>query len=359
MKKLLSFVICCMLLCNIGCQSHEEHEEEKYNLLVTHPQKKDVVVEKEYVCQIHSSQHIEIQALEKGYLKEIYIDEGQLVKKGDPLFQIMPNLYQAEFDKAKAEYDYAKIEYQNTERLRKSDIVAVSELNMAKATLDKAKAELELAQVHLDFTSINAPFSGLTGKLEVRKGSLLEEGHLLTTLSDNHKMWVYFNVPEAEYLEFENLEDQQETSIQLKLANQNLYSESGTITAIESDFNNETGNISFRGTFLNPDNLLRHGQTGNILLKTPIKDALIIPQKATFEILDKRYVFVVNKDNIIESRKIDIISEIPNRFIIDKGLSDKDSILIEGLRKVRDGDSIEPNFKSPDEVFKNLKVYAE
>ena len=137
-----------------------------------------------------------MKALEKGYLQNVYVDEGKMVRKGQLLFQIMPLIYQAEMKKAQAEVEFVEIEYINTKKLADSNIVSSSELALAKAHLDKAKAELSLAQVHLGFTQINAPFDGIVGRFHVRLGSLIEEGELLTTLSDNSKMWVYFNVPE-------------------------------------------------------------------------------------------------------------------------------------------------------------------
>ncbi|MCG7860090.1 efflux RND transporter periplasmic adaptor subunit, partial [Flavihumibacter sediminis] len=98
------------------------------------------------------------------------------------------------------EVEFAEIEYQNTQKLAESNIVSPNELAMAKARLNKAKAELNIKNVHLQFTSIYAPFNGMIDRFLVRKGSLLDEGDLLTHLSDNSHMWVYFNVPEAEYL---------------------------------------------------------------------------------------------------------------------------------------------------------------
>src|SRR5690606_7637464 len=124
----------------------------------------DTLVFHEYVCQIKSIQHIELRTLERGYLQNIYIDEGQSVKKGQLMFKIMPLIYQADLQKAKAEVNFAEIEYLNTKNLADSHIVSRNELALAKAKLDKAKAELTLAKTHLDFTEIRAPFDGITGR---------------------------------------------------------------------------------------------------------------------------------------------------------------------------------------------------
>ena len=138
---------------------------------------------------------------------------------------------------------------------------------MSAAKLAKVTAELELAKTHLGFTEIRAPFDGLIGRFgDIRLGSLLEENELLTTLSDTHRLWVYFNVPEGVYLDYMgNTRKGGSQNVQLELANKEIYPEPGTIEVIQSDFNSTSGNIAFRASFSNPNGLLRYGQTGKIL----------------------------------------------------------------------------------------------
>ncbi|WP_409769769.1 efflux RND transporter periplasmic adaptor subunit [Thermaurantimonas sp.] len=345
-----------------GCHRQDENHITDSKYVVTSPVKTDTTIYREYVCQIHSIQHIELRALEKGYLQNIYVDEGQLVKKGQMLFQIMPVIYRAEVQRAQAEADFAAIEYNNTKALADSHVVSPNELALAKAKFEKAKSELALAKAHLSFTEIRAPFDGLVGSFnDVRIGSLLDEGELLTTLSDNSKMWVYFNVPEAEYLNYA-LQKRHNNPLKVKLlmANNQLYDEEGVIETIESDFNNETGNIAFRATFQNPNRILRHGQTGNILMPVPLKNVLLIPQKATFEVLDKTYVYVIDNDNQIEAREIKIGAELPHLFVVSEGLSEKDKILVEGLRKVKNKQKIRYEFEPLTKIISELQsIHAE
>ena len=362
MNKIYIFIASTLLIGFSSCDSHKGHHELESKYEVTSPIKRDTSVTKHYVSQIHSSQHIELRALERGYLEKIFVDEGQFVKKGQLMFQIMPRLYQAELQKAEAEVHYAQIEYENTKRLADKDVVAPNELALASAKYDKAKAELALAQVHLDFTQVRAPFDGIMDHLHVRLGSLVEEGELLTTLSDNHEMWVYFNVPEAEYLDYKvelSADKEHPLKVKLMMANNKLFGNEGVVNTIEADFDNETGNIAFRATFPNPKGLLRHGETGNVLVEADLKDALLIPQKATFEILDKKYVFVVDKDNTIRSRHIQVGAELPHIYQVTDGLEESDKVLLEGLRKVRDGDKIAVEFIEPATVLSNLDLYAE
>lgn len=360
MKRILMVVGLCALLFNTSCESKKEEKEEETQFLVTSPLEKDTLITKEYVSQIRAVSHIELRALERGYLQNIYVDEGQFVKKGQLMFKIMPMLYEAETQKAQAEANFAEIEFKNTKSLADSNVVSKNELALAKAKFDKAKAELGLAKTHLGFTEIRAPFDGIMDHFQVRLGSLLDEGDLLTTLSDNSEMWVYFNVPEAEYLDYKASEKTSKMlKVQLQMANQELFDYPGVVKTIEADFNNETGNIAFRATFPNPKRLLRHGETGNVLVQVPFKEALIIPQKATFEVLEKKYVYVVDKDNQIRSREITIAAELPHIFVVNSGLKKDDKILLEGLRQVHENEKIHARFVQPDSVISHLSLYAE
>jgi membrane fusion protein (multidrug efflux system) len=145
----------------------------------------------------------------------------------------------------------------------------------------------------------------------------------------------------------------------LSMANNKMFNQIGVVETIEADFNNETGNLAFRATFQNPDRLLRHGETGNVIVNVPFKNALLIPQKATFEVLNTKYVYVVDKNNVLKSREITIGNEMPNLYVITKGIEEGDKILLEGLRLVSENDKIEYEFKKPKDVIRDLNIHAE
>jgi len=293
-----------------------------------------VTLTQQYVARVHSRRHIEICALEGGYLKDININEGQTVKKGDPLFQILPTLYAARLD-----------------------------ADIAEAKLAKANAKVKLAQAEMGFANITAPFDGIVDRLHEQEGSLIAEGAVLTTLSDNSVIWVYFNVPEARYLEFqEAMRTDPKLSnyeVQLRLANHKMFGQTGKIGAIEADFDNETGNISFRADFTNPDGLLRHGQTGTILIHHHDAGAIVIPQRATYEILAKKYVFVIDEQGVAHQREIHIQHEQDDIFVIDEGLQAGEKIVLEGILQVRDGDKVDYEFQAPEDVLAHLKYHAQ
>lgn len=360
-KRFVSILGLLALVALPGCHpQHEEKVEEKPRYAVTVPLLKDTRVPQKYVAQIHSMRRIELRSLENGYLEKVYVDEGQRVKKGQMMFKLKANVYQAELKKYEAEARAADIEYQNTKNLADSDIVSKTELAVAYAKLEKARAEVALAKTHLGFTDIRAPFNGLMDHLEAREGSLLEEGELLTTLSDTSKMWVYFNVSEAEYLNYASRAGKQVKNVSLEMANGELFKYPGVIQTIEAEFDNETGNIEMRATFPNPEGLLRHGETGTVIMQIPYTKALLIPQKATFEILDKKFVFVVDEHHKVSQREIGVAEELPHLYIVKSGLNPKDKVLLEGLRKVRDGQEIDVKNEDPATVYAHLdEVHAE
>lgn len=391
-KHLISLVTIFCLLLPACSKPKEQAHHEHHTILVTSPLVKDVVNTQQYVCQIHSYRHIEIRALESGYLEAIPVKEGQAVKQGDSLFKVVTTLYVARLDAEQAEAKLAKIELANTERLFSQGVISQPEVLLAQAKLAKAEAKVKLSQAELDFANIKAPFDGIIDHQRHQQGSLISEGDILTTLSDNSTMWVYFNVPESRYLEYQARKDKDNLKVELILANATKFSQIGKIAAIEADFNNETGNIAFRADFANPDRLLRHGQTGTVLLSRVVPDAIVIPQRATFEILAKKYAFVIEeiadsdhevahhddrvaggetasedvshaehhmKRGVVRQREIVILNELDDIYIIKDGLGAQDKIILEGIRQVRDGDEVEFAFQPPEQALKHLKYHAE
>jgi membrane fusion protein, multidrug efflux system len=278
------------------------------------------------------------------------------------MFEVVSVLYKARLDAEKAERDLAQLEFNNTKRLAGRGGVSENEVKLFEAKLAKTQAKVDQAQAEFDFATIKAPFDGIVDRLHDFQGSLVKEGDMLTTLSDNSVMWVYFNVPEKRYLEYmaETGQNKQSPEIELRLANLNSFPHKGKIGAIESNFNNENGNIAFRADFPNPEGLLRHGQTGTVLIRRELKGAIVIPQRATFENLAKRYAYVVDKDEVVHQREIVIDHELEDIFIIGKGLGVNDRIILEGIRQVRDGEKLEKfETLSAEEALKNPKFHAE
>lgn len=357
--------------CNGMHAKEKEHShEEKQKIIATSPLVKDVIITQQYVCQIRSQRYIEVRALEEGYLEAIPVKEGQAVKAGDVLFSVNPALYKARLDAELAEAQYAQVELANTERLHQQAVVSIQEVALFKAKLGKANAKAAQAAAELNFTIVKAPFDGIIDRLYQQQGSLVKKEDLLTTLSDNSVMWVYFNVPEARYLEYKARQSKTadhsqrlelvDSRIDLVLADGNKFDhDAGNVVTIEGKFNNETGNIAFRSDFPNPDRLLRHGQTGTVFIRRSQKNAIVIPQRATFELLDKRYVWAIGEDHVAHQRLITIRHELEDTFVIKTGLDAKDKIVLDGVREVHEGDKVEYEFRKPELVLENQKFRAE
>jgi membrane fusion protein (multidrug efflux system) len=371
----LAIVLALISLSLPACYEHKEesHQEEQNKIVVTSPKAKDVLITQQYVCQIHSQRHINVRALVDGYLDKILVKEGQRVYKGDSMFKIFPVLYKAKFEAAEAEARHAELEYNYTKKLSEKKAVSENEVALYYAKWQSKKAEEQKAKAEWDFTDIKAPFDGIVDILHDREGSLIKERDILTTLSDNSVMWVYFNVPEASYLEYmaHASGDQKIPLIELKLANQKKFQYPATNLTIEAQFNNQTGTIPFRADFENPHGLLRHGQTGNVLIHRTLKNVVVIPQRAVFEILDKRYVYVVGEDDVVHQRLITIEHELEDIFVLKSGLDVKDNVIrsglevtdkvvLEGVRQVHDGGKVgEFEFRKPEDALAHQKNPAE
>jgi membrane fusion protein (multidrug efflux system) len=360
MNRIVMFTGLFAMFVQTGCKSKKEVTEEVSKYTVTSPLRIDTSFTNEYVSQIKSVRNIEIRAQERGYLQNIYVDEGQYVKAGQLLFKIMPKMYEAELQKAEAETKSAEIELQNAKTLVDKNVISKNEQAMAEAKLDGAKAEMALAKLHLSFTEIRAPFDGTIDRLPFKLGSVVDEGGLLTTLSDNTQMFAYYNVSEPEYLDYAtNTKGRGDTKVSLLLANNIPLKYKGDVETIESEFNNETGSIAFRARFPNPDKLLKNGETGKVQMTIPLRNALVIPQKATYEVQDKIYVFVVDGNHVVRSKNIAIIGQMPDLYIVKSGISDNDKILLEGVQKVKDDDKINFEYLKPEGVISQLRLKAE
>lgn len=356
-KKLYSLGSLILVLLALSCSEKKEEKVEDAIYPATTPLKTNTEITKEYVAQIQSLKNIEIRAQERGFLQKIFVDEGQFVRAGQPLFQIMPQILQAEVMKAKAEVEQSRIELENATKLASNNIVSRNEQRMAKAKLDAAIAELKLAQTKLSFTTIKAPFSGILNRIPLKLGSLVDEGDLLTSLSDNSGIYAYFNLSEPEYLNYQMHNTQRGSQeVNLIMANGEAFPEKGFIQNIEGEFNLETGNIAFRAKFPNPNKLLRNGETGKVKMTLPLTNVLEIPQKATYEIQDKTYVFVVDKNGIAKSREITIAQEMEDLFIVSSGLKENDIFLLEGIQKVKDDQKVKVKLQDPNLVRKSLKL---
>ena len=351
MKQTKLFLSVFALMSLLACQTKKTSKEEVERFIVTNPLVTDTSFIKEYVAEIQSIQNVEIRAKVKGFIESIKVDEGQKVKAGQLLFTIRPREYEVELLKARAEVKKAEVEAQNAKVLADKNIVSKSELTMALAKLEGAKAEEQMAELYVSYTQIRAPYDGIVDRLKFKVGSLIDEGTLLTSLSNNKEVYAYFNVSELEYLDFATKQQNKKNVATLLLANGQAHQYKGSIETIEGEFDKNTGTVAFRAKFPNPTYLLKHGETGRVQLKLDLSNALIIPQKSTYELQDKTYVFVVDKNNVVQSRLITIKQKLPNIYVVDTGLLPNDKIIFEGVQSAKEDEKVETKFISAKEAL--------
>ena len=358
MKKLLLLISLCSTIGFTSCnQKKEEETKEAVKLPITTPILMDTILTKDYIAEIQSIQNIEVRAKVKGFLETIKVDEGQRVEAGQMMFTIRSREYEAELAKAQARVNTTELEMQNVKTLAEKNIVSQTELALAVAKLNEAKAEQGIAEAALTFTKISAPFSGVVDRLKFKVGSLIDEGTLLTSLSNNREVYAYFNVSEKEYLDFKAKgKDKEKTSISLLLANGQPHKYKGVIETIEGEFDKNTGSIAFRAKFPNPDLLLKHGETGKVQLPVELKNALVIPQKATFELQDKIYVYVLDENNVVKARNIVVKQKLSNLYVIESGITINDKILLEGVQTVKENDKVQTELLAAKEVVEHLQL---
>lgn len=371
MKNIFMLYSMCTVLLLCACTKEKNKDQKLETFLVTHPVILDTLFTQNYVADIHAVQNVEIRARVKGFIDNIHVDEGEIVKAGQLLFTINSQEFKqallranAQLKSAIAESRIAEVDVKNTQTLVDNNIVSKSELEMAKAKLEAAQAQVEeaqsaiySAQLNISFASIKAPFDGAINRLPFKTGSLVDEGTLLTTLSNDKEIFAYFNLSEKEYLRLlKDKNNNQDKVVRLIMVDGQVFPHEGKIETAESEIDKNTGNLAFRARFKNADRLLKHGASGKIELISNLSKAMIIPQKATFEVQEHTYVYVLDKDQVVQTRSIEIKQRLPHLYVVGSGLSADDRLIYEGIQRVKQGHHISAEFKPLRSILSQLAV---
>lgn len=315
----------------------------------------DTIVSNYFVADIHAKNNVEIHARVAGLLEKVFVREGQQIKKGQQIFKISDAELQIQLLKADAVYKnmlaeqrIATVELQQSQTLFDKKVIADKEVELAKARRDAASAKLAHAAAEkkaisqqISFTTIIAPFNGTVDRLPYKEGSIVENGVLLTTLSQLDDVYAYFSIPENTY--FQMMKDKtlgRQRDIQLILPNGMLYDLKGELRTADGDIDPQTGSIQYKAKFHNPDGFIKHGTSGKLIISQPRKNVLLIPQKAVFSLQDKQFVFLLNKNGTVTMTNITIGGTLDGTYIIDKGLKPNDLIVQEGTQSLKDGDRV-------------------
>ncbi len=319
----------------------------------------DTVIYKEYIADIQSQKNVELRSRLTGFLNKIYVDEGAHVRKGQVLFALNDDEYKADFaqaqaavNSAEAEVKKVELEMERTKKLVDKNIVSATEydllrvqLRAAHAKVKEAEAVLNQNRTKLANTQIRAPFEGRIDRILLKEGSLLEEGSLITSISDLQHVNVYFDISEPEYLSIVTAPEAQgahfNKEVQLILADGQIYPHRGQAEIVESEFEASTGSISLRAKFPNPNGILKHGATGRIGVPTKTGNLLMVHQKSVVEIQDKAYVYTLKGDTV-KMTPFQNGQRVGHYYIVEGGLPKDSKIVFEGVNALRDGMIVKP-----------------
>lgn len=320
----------------------------------------DTIIYNEYVADIQAVKNVEVRSRLSGFLEKIYVDEGSQVKAGQVLFKINDEEYKADLSKAEAVLNNAiadaktvELEQQRTRTLVKNNIVSKTDLELAGAKLKaaqsrvaEARSVLQFAKSRLGYTLVRAPFNGRIDRIPLKAGSLLEEGSLLTSVSDLSAVNVYFSISEKEYLgiaaDSGYTRNGFKKTVKLSLANGQAYPYPGEAAFAESEFASQTGTISLKARFPNPNRLLKHGASGKISVPVETGEILVVHQKSVFEIQDRTYVYVVGAGNKVKMTPFSAGQRVGHYYTVSSGLTKDDKVVFEGTQSLRDGVQIDP-----------------
>ena len=353
------------LVATTACQKQEQQTGAAPECAVMTVQPSSVDLKTTFPATIRGRQDIEIRPQISGFITKLCVDEGALVKKGQTLFLINPTEYQAAVNTAQAAIKVAEanlatqeITVNSKRELLKKNIISEYDMQMAentlasmKANLAQSKAQLVTAKQNLAYTTITSPSDGIVGSIPYRVGSPVSSATAepLTVVSDISKMYAYFSMTEKELLEQTKKSGNDRAVIEsmpeldLQLIDGSVYDQKGKVETISGVIDATTGSVSVRAAFANPKGILKSGGTGKILLPYKSENALVVPQTATYEIQDKKFVYVLQKDGTVKSTEVEVLDVNDGKnYIVTAGLKSGDQIALENVSTMKDGQKITP-----------------
>ena len=354
--------------CQRGSDSRQAPAKEYRTIEVA---LQDTHLDKVYPATIKGQEDIEIRPRIDGFIEEIYIDEGSVVKKGQPLFKIDSPETEKEYISAKAAVESAKatvstarLDVDRLEPLAKNGVLSEVRLKNARnayesatAALAQAEAALKNAAATRSWTVITSPVEGMAGTIPYRRGSLVNSQNVLTTVANTGKVYAYFSINEKDYMEIcakmqgatpaDVVKNMPEAT--LRLNNGETYPENGVVETVAGIVNTSTGSVNLRAAFPNSDNRLRSGLSGKIILPYEIRNVYVIPQEATFALQDRIMVYLVQDDNSVKAKAISAIPLSDGRhYAVTAGLADGDKIVASGVATLSEGTVIKTIKSSTD-----------
>ncbi|WP_405376920.1 efflux RND transporter periplasmic adaptor subunit [Nonlabens sp. Asnod3-A02] len=348
-----------------GCGSKEDQAPPQApppSLPITTLQLKTVTGYTDYPATIEGIVNSDVRAKTSGYIEKVYVDEGQKVRKGQLLFKLETQSLSQDAGAAKARINVAQVEVDKLIPLVEKNIISPVQLETAKANLAQAKANYSGVAANIGYATIKSPIDGYVGSINFREGALISpnDATALTTVSEIDQVYAFFSFNEAQYIDHlqrskgKNKEERIKNSpdLSLILANGKEYSEKGRIQTSTGQINQNTGTIQIRAAFANPNEILTNGNSGKIRFPIEYKDAIVVPQSATFEQQGDVLIFKLGKDNTVSTTILKVQGSVDNLYVVESGLEINDKIVISGASKLKNGMTISPVETSFEEATK-------
>lgn len=381
-QSFLSILAASVILASCGNKNDQSAKAQaaaqikEYKTLTLQPQ--SATLNTDYPASIQGQQNIEIRPRVEGYIEKIYVDEGAVVKTGQPLFKINAPEYEQEvrtatasIKSAQAAVSSARLAVNKVKPLVEKEIISKYELESAQynyesamATLAQANASLVNARTNLGYTTVTSPVNGVVGSIPFRLGSLVSSNNAdpLTTVSSIGNVYAYFAINEKVLLNFTKgsgtlaQKIKQLPEVSLLLSDGSTYTEKGRIETVNGLINTETGSVSIRARFPNPKGIIKSGSSTTVRIPSEVKDGLIVPQSATFELQDKIFAVTVGKDGKTKNVNITILeNKAGNYYVVTSGLKAGDQIVLEGVAALKEGTRIKPQNQNAETVYADLK----
>jgi len=316
-----------------------------------------------YPATIKGVQDVQISPKVGGFIVKINVKEGQTVSAGQVLFEIDNVTYQAQVRQAQAavntaqtQVNTAQLTYENSKKLHENHVIGDYELKtsqntyeQAKAGLAQAEAALTNAKEALSFCYVKSPAAGIVGTLPYKVGALVGAQNVLTTVSNNSTMEVYFSVNEKDALEMSKADGGQNgalaamPAVKLQLADGTIYAHEGKVTKMSGVIDQTTGSVQLIAVFPNPDKILKSGGSGNVVIPHVNDDAIVIPQSCVMEVQNKKFVYTVNDSNKVQYTEITVDPQTDgNNYVVTSGLKKGDKYVTNGVSKLTDKAEIVP-----------------
>jgi len=315
-----------------------------------------------YPARIEGTVNSQVRAKVSGYIREVLVDEGERVKKGQPLFRLETQSLTQDADAAKARVRVAQVEVDKLEPLVAQEIISPIQLETARANLEQAKSTYQSILANIGYANIKSPVDGVVGIIPYRSGNLVsaQDATPLTTVSSIDKVFAFFSMNEKDFISFirdrkpERLNDLagRLPPVTLQLADGTDYDYEGTIETISGSVDPNSGTVRFRATFPNPNGLLRNGSSGTIRLSKELEDVLVVPALSTFEQQGSTFVYQVVNDTL-NAKRIEVLAETKGLTVL-QGLEKGDEILAKGVGSVRPGSRIKPQLTSIDSIVQSF-----